>query len=84
MLRSVITWMDSISINMMIGSLLREVAAEYEKEGVPREQARHAASEEIKTSLAHNRIDLHSYAQVKAWRKSYAADARKALQNDKS
>jgi hypothetical protein len=77
MLRRVIAWMDSASINMMLGSLLKEVTASYKKSGFVDKQAQQLASQEIKISLAANNIDLQSYQQVKAWRRRYMAERAK-------
>jgi hypothetical protein len=78
MLRRLIGFFDSTSVNMMLGSVMREVAAEYEKSGFDSARAQQLASQEIKMSLSVHSIDLKSYRQVKAWRTRYMIERKES------
>jgi hypothetical protein len=82
MLRRLIGFFDSTSINMMLGSLIKEVTAEYEKSGFDNTRAQQLASQEIKVSLSAHGVDLKSYQQVKAWRTGYMLERKETLSKE--
>ena len=82
MLRRLIGFFDSTSVNMMLGNLIREVAADYEKSGFDSTRARQLASQEIKMSLSAHGVNLKSYQQVKAWRTGYMVERKEILNKE--
>jgi len=82
MLRRLIGFFDSTSVNLMLGSLIREVTAQYEKSGFDSTRAQQLASQEIKMSLSAHGVDLKSYRQVKAWRTGYMVKRKEILSKE--
>lgn len=56
---------------MMLGTLTKQVTAEYEKAGYPRVEAEALAGQEITASLKGVGVNIESYYEVREWKKSY-------------
>lgn len=74
MLPRLAKFFDGIAIQMMIGSLSKEVAFEYEKLGHPRKAAQELAQQEMFASMRARNLNVDSYSDVRSWKKSYMAE----------
>jgi hypothetical protein len=74
---------DDKAVQTMIGTLTKRVAFEYEKAGHPKDEAQKLAQAEIKISLSARLINIDSYYDVRAWKKSYMAERARILNEGK-
>jgi hypothetical protein len=72
-LRKFARLLDQFAINMMLGTIVKQVTLLYEKEGYPSQEARALARQEMMASLDGLGVDIESYYAVREWKNSYMA-----------
>jgi hypothetical protein len=77
MLPRLAKFFDDIAIKMMFGSLSKEVTFDYEKLGYSSKEAQELARQEMFASMRAKNLNVDSYYDVRAWKKSYMAERAK-------
>lgn len=65
---------DWSAIGGMLGTMIKRLTYEWERDGLSSEKAESRAKEEMEASLRAANVDLSSYYEVRAWKKLFSAE----------
>jgi hypothetical protein len=72
--RRLARFLDRMAVQMMLGSLSKQVTYEYEQAGYPSKEAKELAGQEMLVSMRAISLNVDSYSEVRAWKQSYMAN----------